>query len=239
MIAFRRRTALVILPILTLTGCNSPKPPAPPPERVEVREIDAAKFDSDPKPLPMVTAAVKEAPLRLTLAATPNISPDDLSLRLKVENTSREPFDWDRQFVGGLEWRVAVSDGGEFIAPEVLELDKGRTAKRERAHFKILPDAVRYPWLPDRFERLDPGQSMTAEFKLQGLGSPMNKVEVDRDRKVLRQEYTTFSLPPEAKLVRVQVRYSPTHATLRQLQKREELKLPPAVESNALEVSWK
>jgi hypothetical protein len=251
--ALRRHAALLLLPLLALGGCNPPRPPAPAPdEKPEVRVIDVVKFDSDPKPQPEFKPPDKEAPLRFTLAATPNLSPDDLSVRLKVENSGHEPFDWDTQFVGGLEWRVAVSDGNEFIAPEVLELDGGKTAKRERAHLKIIASGDLYPWLPDRFERLGPGQSLTGEFKLQMLGSQANKVDVERrkttdankveaerDVRVLKQEFAAFTLPPGAKLVRVQARYSPSNVTMRVLQKREQLKIAPAAESNALEIQWK
>ncbi len=248
MIALRRGAALLLLPVLVLAGCHAPKPPA---EKMEVHEIDPAKLDSEPKPLPEFKRPATEAPLRLTLTAVPNLSLEDLSFRLKVENSGMEPFDWDKQFIGGLEWRVALSDGNEFIAPEVLELDGGKTAKRERAHLKIIASGELHPWLPERFERLDPGQSLTFEHRLQLLMSTVpkveierekrkvNNVEVEREKKVLKQGSATFGVPPEAKLVRVQARYSPRNSTMRTVQKREQMKLPPAADSNALEVSWK
>jgi hypothetical protein len=240
MIAVRRRAALVVLPMLALAGCNPPRAPAPAPgEKPEVRVIDPAKFDSDPKPQPEFKPPAKEAPLRLTLAARPNLTPDDLSFRLKVENTGREALDWDKQFAGGLEWRVAVSDGNEFLAPEVLELEGGKTAKQERAHRKIFANGELHPWLPERFDRLEPGQSLTGEVRLQLLISQENKVEVENNKKVLKREFALYNLPPGAKLVRVQVNYSPKHSTLAALQKRDQVKLPPAAESNALEISLK
>ena len=49
MIALRRRAALLLLPVLVLGGCYAPKPP--PAEKIEVHEIDPAKFDSEPPPV--------------------------------------------------------------------------------------------------------------------------------------------------------------------------------------------
>jgi hypothetical protein len=247
MTAVRCFAALALCPILAavLAGCDAPRPPRPTAmaEGVAVREIDPAKFDTEPKPLPEFTPTIDAAgtsPLRLTLSPVRAIGPDDLSFRVRVENVGREPLDWDKEWVGGLEWQVAVSDGTKFVGPEVLEFEK-KTYKRDLAHQKLTAHERQFPVYVGRFEPIEPGKSFVREFSLQSLGSVINKIlepEREDDKRLLVKDFTTFAVPPGAKLIRVRLRYSPRLQSMAGVQKREQLKLPSETTSNALEVSW-
>jgi hypothetical protein len=251
------RSFVLITVLAALAGCNSSRPSAAPPrdDRIEVREIDFAKFDSDATPLPEFKPTTEtKSPLRLTLSASPNLSRDDLSFRLRVENAGKEAFDWDEEFIGGLLWRVTLSDGTKFFEPDVVEVAparKGRdgkqvpakTEKRERSHLELYADPKKFPEVTNRFERLEPGKSISREISLGALGRMQSWVEMtliegtQKNEPMQRNDFVKFELPAEAALVRVEVDYDPS--AVGKVFKGEKLRYPPATGSNALQITLK
>jgi hypothetical protein len=175
--------------------------------------------------------------IKLTVSASPALKRDDFGIRLSVENLGREAFDWDKDFVGGLEWRVALGDGTKFLGPEVMVVNLTKVVRKELAHRKLAPDSKANPLALERFDRLEPGKSITREISLQSLGE--QNAYMFENALVSKPHFSNFKLPAAAKLVRARVRYQPNHSSLGAVYKRDQLHLAPATESNALEILLK
>jgi hypothetical protein len=89
----------------------------------------------------------KPAAILLELAGAPKQKRDDFQVTLRVTNPSAQNVGWDRHWAAFLKWNL-------------------RSLEDRRVFREILPDRVAKDVSVDRFVLIEPGKSLTHEFKL-------------------------------------------------------------------------